>query len=298
MKKEVIVTAKTIEQAVEAGAAELKMKKENVTYLVIELPKKGFLGLGSTDAKVKVTGEMLPKDIAVGFLEKIIAHMNMNAAPKLIGESENEIKIEIVGENLGTLIGYHGEILDSLQYLTYLAVNKEDEEDEEFTDKPSDKSEKSDKSGEDGGKSEIDSKGGRSDRGDKIHGIKISIDIENYRKKREETLQALAKKMAERVSKYGRSVTLEPMNAYERRIIHATIQDIDGVSTHSIGQDNDRKIVITKDTPFGGKPNFNSGINRPRPYYNKSGGSGTFSRNSTERTAFGSSKFGDKNKPK
>ncbi|MCL2775692.1 MAG: protein jag [Oscillospiraceae bacterium] len=282
MKKEVIVTAKTIEQAVELGAAELKMKKENVTYSVIELPKKGFLGLGSTDAKVKVTGEMLPKDIAVGFLEKIIAHMNINAVPKVISETESEIKIDIIGENLGTLIGYHGEILDSMQYLTYLAVNKEDEEEGELSDK-------SDKLGND--------KAERIDRSDKVSGIKISIDIENYRKKREETLQALAKKMAERVSKYGRSVTLEPMNAYERRIIHATIQDIDGVSTHSIGQDNDRKIVITKDMPIGGKPSFNSGARRPRPYYN-SGSSGSFNRSNTERTTFGGNKFGDKNKQK
>ena len=288
MKKEVIVTAKTIEQAVEMGAAELKMKKENVAYSVIELPKKGFLGLGSTDAKVKVTGEMLPKDIAVGFLEKVIAHMSMNAVPKVVGEAENEIRIEITGENLGTLIGYHGEILDSLQYLTYLAVNKEDEE-EELSDKPSDKS------GEHDSKTE---KNEGSDKGEKIHGIKISIDIENYRKKREETLQALAKKMADRVSKYGRSVTLEPMNAYERRIIHAAIQDIDGVSTHSIGQDNDRKIVITKDMPAGGRPGFNSGARRPRPYYNNSGSSGTFNRNNTERTAYGGNKFGDKNKQK
>ena len=232
MKKEVVVTAKTIEQAVELGANELNMKIENVTPEVLELPKKGFLGIGATGYKVKITGKISNSDIAVGFIEKIIGHMNINAIPKIVGDTDDEVKIDIIGENLGTLIGYHGEILDSLQYLTYLAVNKSEEN--------------------------------QADPDEKTGAVKISLDIENYRKKREETLQQLAKKMAERVVKYGRSVTLEPMNAYERRIIHATIQDIEGVNTHSVGQENDRKIVISKDgapvqRPFSPK--------RPKPAF-------------------------------
>ena len=162
--------------------------------------------------------------------------MKLDAEVKITGETEKEIKLEIVGKGLGSLIGYHGEVLDSLQYLTYLAVNKgESSEDEE-------------KSGE-------KSKGS----------IRISIDIENYRAKREETLKGVAKKAAERALKYGRSVTLEPMNAYERRVIHATIQDIDGVATHSVGQDKDRKVVISaskgnKDRTF--QRNRSGGNNR------------------------------------
>ena len=249
MKKEVVVTGKTIEQAVELGANELKMDKDDVTYEVLDLPKKGFLGLGSSDAKVKVFGRMSNSDIAVGFIEKIIGHMKINAMPKIIGETDDEIKIDIIGDNLGTLIGYHGEILDSLQYLTYLAVNK----------------------GEDSG---IDS--------DKSNTVKISIDIENYRKKREETLQQLAKKMADRVLKYGRSVTLEPMNAYERRIIHSAIQDIDGVSTHSIGQENDRRIVLSKEGAAGAAGFAQRNSRPPRtgrsPSYN-SGSSNSPNRN-------------------
>ena len=220
MRKEIIVTAKSVEQAVEIGAYELKMDKDDVTFEVLELPKKGFLGLGSTEAKVKVIGDMAAVDIAVGFLDKIIKHMQLDAEVKVIEDKEKEISMEIVGQKLGSLIGYHGEILDSLQYLTYLAVNKGEDE-----------------NGEDAKK-----KGA----------IKISIDIENYRAKREDTLKGLAKKMADRVLKYGRSVTLEPMNAYERRIIHATIQDIEGVVTHSIGQDTERKIIISKDNKGGG----------------------------------------------
>jgi spoIIIJ-associated protein len=164
--------------------------------------------------------------------------MDINAMPKIIGETEDEVKIDIIGENLGTLIGYHGEILDSLQYLTYLAVNKNEEEPGGPDEKPG--------------------------------AVKISLDIENYRKKREETLQQLAKKMAERVMKYGKPVTLEPMNAYERRIIHSTIQDIEGVNTHSVGQENDRKIVVTKEgapqkpfPPRRPKPAFPADRNKP-----------------------------------
>ena len=242
MKKEVIVTAKTLEQAIEMGAAQLNMKPEDVTPEVIEMPKKGFFGIGATGYKVKITGRMLNSDIAVAFLEKIIGHMKINAMPKVIEEKEQELKIDIIGENLGTLIGYHGEILDSLQYLTYLVVNKDDDE--------------------------ID--GGDTQDG-KLGAVKITLDIENYRKKREETLKSLAGKMADRVLKYSRPITLEPMNSYERRIIHSTIQDITGVTTHSIGQENDRRIVISKEgvPPFRStfppkrKPPYTPTSNRP-----------------------------------
>ena len=226
LRKEVVITAKSVEQAVEIGANELEMSKEDVLFEVLELPKKGFLGLGTTDAKVKVyfdyveasveKSEKNAAEAATGFLTKIIKHMKLDAEVKILGETEKEIKIEIVGKGLGALIGYHGEILDSLQYLTYLAVNKEDSVDDD-----EERSEKSKNS------------------------VRISIDVENYRAKREETLKGVARKTAERVLKYGRSVTLEPMNAYERRVIHATIQDINGVVTHSVGQDNERKVVVS-----------------------------------------------------
>jgi spoIIIJ-associated protein len=222
MKREVVVTAKTIEQAVELGAEKLNMDKDDVTYEVLDLPKKGFLGLGGTDARVKVFGSTSPGAAAAGFIEKIIGHMKINAMPKIIEETDGEIKIDIIGDNLGTLIGYHGEILDSLQYLTYLVVNKDED--------PGSLS------------------------GSKSNTVKISLDIENYRKKREETLKQLAKKMADRVLKYNRPVTLEPMNAYERRIIHSAIQDIPGVSTHSVGQESDRRIVVSKEGSGAPKP--------------------------------------------
>lgn len=74
---------------------------------------------------------------------------------------------------------------------------------------------------------------------------RVSINAGNYREKREDTLKELAKKQAARVKKYGRSVCLDPMNPYERRIIHTTVQEIEGVSSHSVGSESDRKVVIT-----------------------------------------------------
>ncbi len=74
---------------------------------------------------------------------------------------------------------------------------------------------------------------------------RVSINAGNYRQKREDTLKELAKKQAARVKKYGRSVCLDPMNPYERRIIHTTVQEIEGVSSHSVGSESDRKVVIT-----------------------------------------------------
>lgn len=116
--------------------------------------------------------------------------------------------INIVGDDSGILIGHHGETLDSIQYLVNLcALRKTKSNDGDY--------------------------------------VKIVVDIENYRNKREDTLRALARRMAAKAVKYKRNVFLEPMNAYERRIIHSELQKYPGVSTHSVGSDRDRKIIIT-----------------------------------------------------
>ena len=99
---------------------------------------------------------------------------------------------------------------------------------------------------------------------------RVSINVGNYREKRENTLRALARKNAAKVRKYGRNVVLEPMNPYERRIIHTTVQEIEGVTSHSVGSDGDRKVVITLEE--GVKPTGGSGYgNRGRGGYNKGG---------------------------
>ncbi|MBE6717737.1 MAG: protein jag [Ruminococcaceae bacterium] len=211
MKREVIVYGRTVEEAIQNGLKELGVTAEKAEYEVIENAKKGFLGFGETPAKVKVSCNANAEMKAVEFVTKLVANMGLDAEVKSEKINDKDTKITIVGESAGLLIGHHGETLDALQYLANLTANKTDGE-------------------------------GYS---------KITVDIENYRAKREETLRTLARRMASRVNKNGRSMTLEPMNPYERRIIHSEIQNIEGVSTYSIGSDDNRKIVICPEDKMG-----------------------------------------------
>ena len=147
------------------------------------------------------------EDMSYDFITTLLTDIGLNAEAKLYAVEDGTRRITIEGEDAAVLIGHHGDTLDALQYLANLACARKN------------------------------SKGER----DKS---RVTIDIEGYRKKREETLRALARRMANKAKKNRRSVMLEPMSAYERRIIHSEIQNIEGVSTNSIGSDNNRKIVI------------------------------------------------------
>ncbi len=233
-KNTIIVTAKTVEEALKNAAAELSAPSvEALTYTVLEEPKRGLFGIGQKDARVEVSyeapapeaapakAEAAPAapapaaapaaasadDPALRFINTLIANMQLDVKVTMTEPAANEKYISIEGDAAGVLIGHHGDTLDSLQYLTNLAVNK------------------------------------RRD-ADKRDYVKVTVDVENYRAKREETLRALARRKAEAVLKYGKSIMLEPMNPYERRIIHSEVQNIEGVSTNSVGTDNNRKIVI------------------------------------------------------
>lgn len=211
MKKEITVSAKSVEEAVAKAVRELGAPSaDKIEYTVIEEAKKGFLGIGACDAKISASYVAGGEYEALEFIKKLIADMNINAEVEMADGENGEKKITINGESAAILIGHHGDTLDSLQYLANLAANKK-----------------------------IDGK-----KGDYV---KISVDVEGYRAKREEVLRGLARKMAGRVLKYKKSVMLEPMNPYERRIIHSEIQNIEGVSTNSIGSENNRKIVIFLD---------------------------------------------------
>ena len=199
MKKDIIVTAKTIEDAAIEGAGQLGVAREDVEIEVLEEPKKGFLGMGAAPAKVKVTYILKPLEAARNFIETLMNDLGITA----------DIQIHLItieGEGASILIGHHGDTLEAFQYLVNLAANKKDDEDRQYT--------------------------------------RITVNIENYREKREETLRKLAVKMASKVKKSGRNIALEPMNAYERRIIHAEIQKIEGVSTNSVGTEGNRRVVI------------------------------------------------------
>lgn len=221
---EIIVTAKTVEAAIALGAEKLGRDVSSVTHVVLEEPKKGLFGIGATDAKVKVCAQDNAEELTLNFLNTLIRNMGVDAEAKIVDVSESipegktlvekNISVEITarsegeGRGLGILIGHHGDVLDSIQYLANLAASKFPKE----------------------------------EKGNQY--IKVSIDAENYRAKREEKLKELARRMANKALTYRRNMTLEPMAAYERRIIHSEIQDIRGVHTYSIGTESDRRVVV------------------------------------------------------
>lgn len=170
---------------------------------------------------------------AADYLKKVLTGMGVaQVETEAYRTKDNEVIIELdCGEDYGIVIGRRGENLDAIQYLTRLVANKYKTADEYS---------------------------------------RISVNVGNYREKRQNTLRELAKKNADKVLKYGRNVTFEPMNPYERRIIHTTIQEIEGVTSHSVGADAGRRVVIT--LAEGTKPTHPS----KGGYNNRRGGKGGY----------------------
>lgn len=210
MKKELIVTAKTVDEAKAKAAEQLGLAIEEIEFTVLEEGKRGFLGIGAVDAKVSASYTLGGADIALEFIRKVVSDMELDLKIEKQAGSNDDILITADGEGAGALIGHHGETLDALQYLANLAANKRV-------------------------------------KGEKRDYVKITLDIEGYRAKREESLRALARNRAAKVLKYKKSVMLEPMNPYERRIIHSEVQKVAGVSTNSIGSENNRRVVMFLD---------------------------------------------------
>ena len=235
------VTGKTEEEAIRKGLEQLGLERDDVSVEILERARSGFLGIGSSPAKVRVTYELdvaeEPKPEAPkakpaekkpepkaeekktepaapacdnddarrikDFLTGLLEHMDSAAEVKVYEEEKNRYKVILEGQKLGALIGRRGETLDAIQQLTNYVVNS-----------------------------------GRDKR------LRIHVDAENYRAKREQSLESLANKVAGKVLKYRRSVTLEPMNAYERHVIHAALQDKEGVTPYSIGTEPNRRVVV------------------------------------------------------
>jgi spoIIIJ-associated protein len=207
MNREYTGSGKTIEEAITAACAALDIDRnaDNLEIEVLSAPTKGFMGIGASDAKVRVCVVQDDDETdAVRFLSEVMRLMKIDCSVIPEKKEDESVRIELRGNNMGVAIGRRGETLDALQYLTALVANK--------------------------GKSEF---------------VKITLDVENYRKKREETLAALAQKLAGKAVKYRHNVSLEPMNAYERRIIHSTLQNYKDVSTFSTGAEPNRKVIIS-----------------------------------------------------
>lgn len=203
--KNVTIERSTVEEAIAAALEELKAEKNEVEVEIIQEASKGFFGLGSKDAKVKVTITNGPEERASKFLDILLEKMDIEADYE-VNYSENVLKVDIVkiGEDdKGIIIGKRGKNLDEIQFLLNLMVNK-----------------------------------GRQNY------VRVVFNVEDYRAKREETLKRLALKMAEKCRYYKHKVRLEPMNPYERRIIHSTLQDEKDIITYSEGDEPYRKVVI------------------------------------------------------
>lgn len=141
------------------------------------------------------------------FLKGLLEHMDSAAEIKIYESEKGRYKVYLEGEKLGALIGRRGETLDAIQQLTNYSIN----------------------------------------RGSEKNRVRVQVDAENYREKREQSLERLAEKVAGKVTKYRRNVTLEPMNAYERHVIHTALQDTPGVTTFSIGTEPNRRVVVSYD---------------------------------------------------
>ena len=183
-KKEAPKSAeKKPERKPEPKKEEVKAPKEPKTYAPAEA--------GSVEEKIEV------------FLKGLLEHMGSTAVPHAVKGEGSTYKVDLVGDDLGYLIGRRGDTLDALQHLANYSV-------------------------------------GRNVEGH----IRITVDAEEYREKREDSLRRYARKKAQQVLKARRRTTLEPMNAYERHVIHAALQDMDNVTTHSTGTEPNRRVVI------------------------------------------------------
>ena len=228
MLKWIESTGKSEEAAIEAALQKLGMDRDEVSVEILERAKSGFLGIGScapaevTPAEAEpvkaaehaVREEAPPSPAAPvaegekaeridAFLTGLLAQMGAEARPVIRMDENGTYQVELVGRELGGLIGRRGETLDAIQQLTGYAVNH-----------------------------------GQSKR------VRIHVDAEGYRAKREESLVRLAQKVAGKVVKYRRNVTLEPMNAYERHVIHTALQETPDITTYSIGTEPNRRTVV------------------------------------------------------
>ena len=280
MIKFIDMTGKTEDEAIRRALEQLGLERDDVSVEILERAKSGFLGIGGSPATVRVSyddgqpepkpepvkpepksaapkaekkpvycaevlqkevrarekqereakrgerraepkAEKAPREPAVlgeeirdekseqirTFLSGLLEHMDAKAEVKVYEAEKNRYKVILEGEKLGALIGRRGETLDAIQQLTNYSINR----------------------------------GGESKR------ARVQIDAENYREKREESLERLAQKVAGKVVKYRRSVTLEPMNAYERHVIHTALQDTQYITTFSIGTEPNRRVVVSYD---------------------------------------------------
>ena len=209
--KEIEVSAKTVDEAIQTALEQLCVEEDQVEVVVLKKGRSGLLGMGSEDAKVKVkllaekngNGDVVK--MAREVLDKIIEFMGLSAKVTT-GKSETDsllVTLDVEGDDLGILIGRHGQTLTSLQYIVRLIVAE---------------------------KSKM--------------WVPFNIDVAGYKKRRYDSLRNLALRVAEQVKRSQRMLTLEPMPADERRIVHITLASHPDVATQSMGEGEMRKVAV------------------------------------------------------
>ena len=198
MIKEAIATGATIDEAKEKAVAQLCADESaDVKIEVLEMPEKKKFGLfGGSPAKVRAFFTVSPMDAAAAYLKEVITLMGAENLEISAEETEGGAVVTVNCEDNSIVIGRHGETLDALQYLAGLIANKDGKEDY----------------------------------------YRISLNTGSYREKREKSLSGYARKIASGVKRSGKSVTLEPMNPYERRLVHTALNDVTGIETKSEGE--------------------------------------------------------------
>jgi spoIIIJ-associated protein len=204
MQKTLEVTGKTVEEALKNALKELNVTEDKVEYNVVEEGSRGLFNLIGSKPAKIVVTVKRDYVLETKTFLRSVLDSMDIKAEIRIVEEDNVLNINLLGPKMGVIIGYRGETLDSLQYLVSLVVNK----------------------------------------GHDIPYKRVVLDTENYRGKREETLKRLADKTAYKVRKSGRPFKLEPMNPYERRVIHSALQGNSTVYTYSEGEEPYRRIVV------------------------------------------------------
>ena len=207
--REIEISARTVEEAVEIALKELDADRGDVEVDVVSRGKSGILGIGSEPAVVRVSAiESAPDSVTVAsdVIQTLIDHLDADVVLTLKQVHNDDLDgpiFEIEGDDAGLLIGRKGETLKTLQFLVrYVVSHKLDER------------------------------------------VNLMIDVEGYQQRRHQSLENMARRVARRVSDTGRSITLEPMPANERRIVHLALSDHPRVTTESTGYGDSRQVTV------------------------------------------------------
>jgi len=204
--KSIVKSGKTVDEAIELALNELNVSKEDVSIHVLTQASKGFLGIiGNKEAKVQVDVDKDPVELASKFLKEVVSNMGIAAEPVAVRDAEY-LRVDLVGENKNDMGLIIGKRGATLDAIQYLANIVVNTKRETY--------------------------------------VKVLLDTEGYRERRKITLESLAGKMADKAQRTRRNIKLEPMNPYERRIIHSALQENEKVTTYSVGEGEFRRVVI------------------------------------------------------